>query len=196
MEELKYFFEHIEVLLKWKNLVIGITAAFSLLGLSFISFFHDILEDMSNAIVISCIFFTILVICKIAFQLTELISWKKSIEKERQAQIEHEQEILNLLKSLSKNEISKIKYLWTRSEHIAFFPSDDIVMLSLLRKGLINQLEGARKNIEKILTNTQSTIAFAFYIPEKIISIIRENKNELMPLWRKVKKDTEAEYFN
>ena len=103
--------EHFNILFSWKFLISAIFISYSFFGLYFIDFFHDILKDMFKSIVISCVFFALLILCKIGFQLQELINWKHKIEKEYQRE---QQNLYNLL-HLSKREIMIVKYLYNRS---------------------------------------------------------------------------------
>ena len=165
---------------------------------------------MFNFIIISCIFFTLLCICKIAFSLTELITWKRKLEKERQLkneqeqlniqkqiqeQLANEQKILETLKTLSKKEIMIMKYLWRRSEHIAFFPSDNIQIKTLCKKKCITQLTGIHKELEKIINITQSTDGLAFYINKTVLGIMEKYQDEIKHLWHKVRINTIYDMF-
>ena len=87
---------------------------------------------MFNTIVISCIFFFLLCVYKIAFQLEELIRWKNETAQKSQAETER----LSMLLNLTKNEVSIIKYLLTQPTLSAWLPNETAILL-LIHKGYI-----------------------------------------------------------
>ena len=76
-------FEHFDSLISWKFLVTATFTSYTSLGLYFLPFFHDILHDMFNYIVYSCIGFSILILCKIGFQIHDFISRKLTLKREK-----------------------------------------------------------------------------------------------------------------
>ncbi len=156
----------------------------------FFSYFHDILKDMFNHIVIFCILFSLLIVCKIASQLHELISWKRKTEKEQQKKqqdyIQWENNTLYILMNLTKEEIARMRYLMKQHSHTAYFPSDDIDILNLNRKGCIKIIREAHKQLDKIISTSQSEKGLAFYVPEDILSLINKHHDKIIRIWKKV----------
>ena len=177
----QYLIEHMEIFLKWKNLIIGTVASFSLLGLCFFDLFHDILKDMLNIIVISCILFIVLTFCKISFQLTECVSRKINAEKERKNKLE-------MLLNLSKGEAALIKYLFSRPAQTAWFPPDWPETILLLRKNCIEQITNHRSSMrfgEEINFHKNSDDCLCT-LEKSVAVLIKTHKDEIMSKWKKI----------
>ena len=141
---------------------------------------------MFNTIVISCIFFSLLGVCKIAFQLEELIRWKNDSVKKSQ----DEANKFNLLLNLSKSEISVIKYLLTRPALSAWLPNETITIL-LTHKGYIEIVCNKRKKFDifdnmNLYKNENDTLYTISQQTKDLINNHREELNQNQK-WRKIK---------
>ena len=173
----QYLIEHMEIFLKWKNLIVGTTASFSLLGLYFVDLFHDILKDMLNVIVISCILFIVLTFCKISFQLTEYVSRK----------IERKNKLEQLL-NLSNGEAALIKYLFFRPAQTAWFPADCLEAILLLRKNYIEKIVNYRPSghFGKEINFYKNSDDCLCTLEKSVAVLIKTHQDEIMSKWKKL----------
>ena len=139
---------------------------------------------MFNSIVISCIFFLLLIVCKIAFQLQSLIEWKKKVEQEQQEQTEKAKEKLNVFLSLSEKEMAIIKFIFTRPTKSAWFPLYSEIAL-LLHKQYIEVIAHKRDYNENFSLD-KSTKDKLYKISETALSLIEQNKEEIQISWKKI----------
>lgn len=116
-------------------------------------------------------------------------------QKRQREHMEWEDETLYTLMNLTKKEITRIRYLLKQPSYIAYFPSDDLSIFTLSKKGCIAQVKGFYKNIEQVISIHQSDTGIAFYIPKDILYVINKHYSELMPLWRKVPINTLFDLF-
>ena len=154
---------------------------YAFLGLHFVPGLHDILHDMFNYIVCSCIFFSLLIISKIGLQLQELISWKRKLEQE-------EQNNLHSFLNLSKREIAILKYLFLRSNHSAWLPPDMPDTSLLLHKGYIEVIVDKRKSPNPLNFYTSAKDSL-YTLTESSTTTLNRHKDDFMRRWKKIKVD-------
>ena len=139
--------------------------------------FHDILENMLNIIVISCILFIVLTICKISFQLTEYVSRK--IERENK---------LKLLLNLSRGEAALIKYLFFRPTETAWLPPDWPETILLLRKNYIEEVANHRTlgRLDEDFNFYRSSNDRLYLLNDDTVNFIKAHQSEILPKWKKI----------
>lgn len=173
--------EHFDYILSWKFLVTAVFLSYAFLGLYFVPWLHDILHDMFNYIVYSCIGFSLLLICKIGFLLQELISWKRTLERQEQSH-------LDALLNLSKSEAAVMKYLFLRPNHSAWLPPDMPDTSLLLHKGYIEVIVDKRKSPDPLNFYTSEKDSL-YTLTENTLITLNKHKDDFMTRWKKVKID-------
>ena len=171
----------IDAFLSWKLLIPGSLISFSFWGLACLPLFHDILHDMFNYFVVSSIFFALLVVCKIGFQLQELISWKRTLERE-------ENNNIRAFIHLSRRETALLKYLFLRPSKFAWLPPESSDALLLLHKGYIEIIAEKRKFVDPLNFYTSEKDAL-YKLTDKTIDLISRHKETIMLTWKKVRID-------
>ena len=174
-------FEHFDTLLSWRFIITATFVSYAFLGLLFIPCLHDILHDMFNYIVASCIFFALLVVCKIGFQLQELISWKRTLEREEKSN-------LNAFLNLSKPEAAVLKFLFLRHNHSAWLPPDSTEAFLLLHKGYIELITEKRKFVDPLNFYTSEKDAL-YKLTDRTIDLISRHKESITLKWKKIRID-------
>ena len=181
------FLELINKFLSWRLLIPVTFISFAFLGLDFVPIFHDILHAMFNYIVVSCILFSLLVICKIGFLLQELIARTIKLKRE-------ESNNLNSLLSLSKPEIAVLKYLFYRQTNSAWLPPDFTEAILLLHKGYLEVVSEKRKSFDALnfYLNEKDTL---YKLSEATLHLINKHKEEITRKWKKIRINKRLEQY-
>ena len=129
---------------------------------------HDILENMLNIIVISCILFIVL---------TEFVSRK--MERENK---------LELLLNLSKGEAALIKYLFFRPTQTAWLPPDWPETILLLRKNYIEEVANHRilGRLDEDFNFYRSSNDRLYLLNDDTVNFIKAHQSEILPKWKKI----------
>ena len=129
---------------------------------------HDILENMLNIIVISCILFIVL---------TEFVSRK--MERENK---------LKLLLNLSKGEAALIKYLFFRPTQTAWLPPDWPETILLLRKNYIEEVANHRilGRLDEDFNFYRSSNDRLYLLNDDTVNFIKAHQSEILPKWKKI----------
>ena len=137
---------------------------------------HIMTTSFSEFIKWGLLITTICLVNKICFQGFHYVQFKITQKRERQ-------QIISTLQSLPKQEVLRLKYILKQSFKFAYFPYNDIHILLLEQKNLIEAIPGAQKYIEPYSIHDANK-GLAFQIDNDVMTII--HKNEIMSSWKKL----------
>lgn len=160
--------------LLWNSLLAGIFLSFSLLFLCFIDFFHGILKNMLNYIIIICLILLLLCIYKALWDFGEKIIKNRKFKKD--------------FFTLSKNELAIIKYLFYRPNQSAWLPQNMPEPLSLLHGAFVEIISQKRDCSDFVHFNLYRNNSDKLYkLTKSTLNLIKNNEKEIFTKWKKLR---------
>ena len=114
---------------------------------------------------------------------------KNLTKKERTKKYEYEQKILSQILSLPYEESIRLNFIFSQPSYCAFFPKNDLYILILKKKNIIQQIENSQREFD-IINNCS-----AFQVSQDIIKIINKHQQEIFIFWNKIKNKKKMKQF-
>lgn len=99
-------------------------------------------------------------------------------------QIRKNRKIENDLFQLSDEEILRLYYILKNPSLTAYFPEDDLFILTLEHNGFVTRINGSRKINHQYFSLDKCNVAVAFCFSNKFLPIIQNHKNEIISAWK------------